>query len=166
MDWPCQLCVVVACAALGAAALHDLAVRTVPNLLVAVLACCGLALAGLQHRLPASLAVAAALFLLAVLLWLRGLLGGADAKLLAACGLLIPPAHVAAMLLATALLGGVLCVPYLPGRHLFARPASGRPAGLLARLLRCERRRLRRRGPLPYAVAIAAATLFVLFQGA
>ncbi len=167
MDWSAQFCIAVAASGiLAITALHDLAVRTVPNLLIAALAFCGLALAGLQHRFVASLAVAAVLFAAAALLWLRNMLGGADAKLLAACGLLIPPAHVAPMLLATALLGGVLCLPYLPGRRLFARPAPGRPSGVLLRLLRCERWRLRRRGPLPYAVAIAAGTLFAMFQGA
>ncbi|MFL5333172.1 MAG: peptidase A24, partial [Geminicoccaceae bacterium] len=87
-------------------------------------------------------------------------------KLLASGGLLVAPASIPTMLLATALAGGVLCLPYLPGRALFAAPAAGRPSGFLARVLRCERWRLRRRGPLPYAVAIVAGTMFALLQGA
>ncbi len=77
----------------------------------------------------------------------------------------VAPGSVGLMLLATALAGGALCLPYLPGKRLFARPAPGRPVGMLSRVLRCERWRLRRRGPLPYAVAIAAGTLFALLQG-
>jgi prepilin peptidase CpaA len=150
---------------LVAAALHDVAVRTVPNPMVAALGMCGLLLAALQHRLPLSLGMAAVLLGLAVLLWLAGVIGGADAKLFGATGLLVAPASLPAMLLATALAGGLLCLPYLPGRRLFARPAPGRPAGVAARWWRCVRWRLRRRGPLPYAVAIAAGTVFALLQG-
>ncbi len=151
---------------LTAAALHDLALRTVPNGLVAALAGCAAALAVLQHRLLPSAAVAAVVLAVAALLWLRGHMGGADVKLLAASALLVAPASVPSMLLATVIAGGALCLPYLSGRRLLARPAPGRPADLLPRLLRCERWRLRRRGPLPYAVAIAAGTVFVLLQGA
>ncbi len=110
--------------------------------------------------------VAGMLLLVAALFWLRGYMGGADSKLLAAAGLLVAPGSVPTMILATALAGGLLCLPYLPGRVLFARPTRGRPSELLRRLLRCEHWRLRRRGPLPYAVAIAAGTLFALLQGA
>jgi prepilin peptidase CpaA len=147
------------------AALHDLAVRTVPNWLVVALTGPGLALALLQHRLAVSLAVAALLLILSGALWLRGYLGGADAKLLTASSLLAPPAAVMPMLLAVALAGGVLCLPYLIGPRLLPRPKPGRPIRLLPRLLRCELWRLHRGGPLPYAVAIAAGTLFALHGG-
>jgi prepilin peptidase CpaA len=144
------------------AALHDLAARTVPNWLIAAVTAAGLALCSLQHRPLVSLAIAALLLLIAAALWLRGYLGGADAKLFAASGLLVPPAAVIPMLLATALAGGLLCLPYFLGPRLLSRPKPGRPTRLLARLLRCELWRLRRGGPLPYAVAIAAGTLFAL----
>lgn len=152
--------------ALAGCALHDVAVRTVPNTLLAVVALCALVLAAAQHRLPVSSAIFAVLFLASFGLWLRGWLGGGDAKLLSVCGLLVAPAAVPPMLLVTALAGGVLCLPYLPGKHLFSRPAPGRPALLHARLVRCERWRLRRRGPLPYAVAIASGAIFALLHGA
>ncbi len=162
MHWSAQLCIVAAMALLALAALHDLAVRTVPNALTGALGVCALVLAALQHRLLASLAIASLLLLVALGLWLRGYLGGADAKLLAVCALLVAPGGFVPMLLATALSGGVLCVPYLSGRLLLAAPAPRRPDRILARLLRCERWRLRRRGPLPYAVAIAIGTASVL----
>ena len=166
MTWLAQFSTVVAMAALVAAALHDVAVRTVPNALIAGLGGCALMLAALQHRLLASVAIAFLLLLVAICLWLRGYLGGADAKLLAVCALLVSPESVLSMLLVTALAGGVLCLPYLCGRRLLSLPAPARPDYLLARLLRCERWRLRRRGPLPYAVAIAVGTLSALLQGA
>ncbi len=160
--------VLCTCAAslLVIAALHDLAVRTVPNLVVGLVVVCGIGLAGMEHRLAAALAVSALLLLLSTILWLRGYMGGADAKLLAATGMLVTPGSIPVMLLTTALVGGLLCLPYLPGRRLFTRPAPGRPRSVPARLLRCERWRLRRGGPLPYAVAIAAGTLFALLRGA
>ncbi len=161
-----QLCTCVAAAALVMAALHDVAVRTVPNAPIIVVVVCSLALATVQHRLLASGIIAALLFLATLVPWLRGYMGGADAKLIAASGLLVPPGSVMGMLLVTSLAGGALCLPYLPGRRLFSRPAAGRPDRLLARIMRCERWRLRRRGPLPYAVAIATGTLFALLHGA
>lgn len=156
---------VLAIVLLIAAGLHDLAARTVPNRMVVALAVVSAALAAVQDRLLASCLIAFLLLLFGAALWLRGYMGGADVKLLAVGGLLVAPEGVPIMLLATALAGGLLCLPYLPGRRLFARPPPGRPASLPARLLRCERWRLRRRGPLPYAVAIAAGALFTLLQG-
>ncbi len=157
-----QLLPAISVTVLVIAAMHDLAVRTVPNWLVTILAGAALALSLLQHKLLACLAISALLLLISALLWLRGHLGGADAKLLAASGLLVPPAAVIPMLLATALAGGVLCLPYLIGPRVLPRPKPGRPTHLLPRLLRCELWRLRRGGPLPYAVAIAAGTLFAV----
>ena len=156
------VCASIAAVTLVAAALHDLAVRTVPNPMIAVVGACGFALALLQHRLLISLAACAILVLVALALWLRGLFGGADAKLLAVSALLVAPAGIATLLLFTALAGGLLCTPYLIAPRLLSRPAVARPGSLIARLLRCERWRLRRRGPLPYAVAIAAGALAAL----
>ncbi len=165
MNWSMLVCASAA-VLLAVAALHDLAVRTVPNALTGIIAVCGLWLALIQHRFLPSIGVSALLLGLSAILWLRGYMGGADAKLLAATGMLVTPGDVPTMLLATVLAGGLLCLPYLPGGRLFARPVPGRPRTVPARLLRCERWRLRRHGPLPYAVAIAAGTLFVLLQGA
>jgi prepilin peptidase CpaA len=160
-----ELLPAISAATLVIVAGHDLAVRTVPNRLVAVLTGTGLVLSSFRHGLLTSLAMAALLLLIAAALWLRGYIGGADAKLLAASGLLVPPAAVLSMLLATAIAGGLLCLPYLLGARLLPRPKPGRPTHLLPRLLRCELWRLRRGGPLPYAVAIAAGTLFALHGG-
>ena len=159
-----DICTASAVAVLLLAALHDVALRTVPNTLVVLVLGIGLLRAVTEHDLLASCLVAGLTLLLGALLTWRGLLGGGDAKLLAACALVVAPWAVPHMLLATALAGGALCLPYLPGRRLLRRPPPGRPAGFCARVLRCERWRLWRRGPLPYAVAIASGTVFVLLQ--
>ena len=156
-------CTAAAILILAAAALHDLAARTVPNRLPTILALAGLGLAALRGDLPLSLAALFGVFAFACLLWLRGLMGGGDVKLLAATSLLVTPDRVGLLLAAVAVAGGVLCLPYLPGRRLFRTPSpAGRKSGRLQRVWRCERRRLSRRGPLPYAVAIAAGTLSLM----
>ena len=79
------------------------------------------------------LAVCASLFAL-------GMLGGGDAKLLAALALWVPPAVFADLLLVMALAGGLLAAAMLAGR----RRMAGKPAGI------------------PYGIAIAAGGLWVL----
>ncbi|WP_121115228.1 A24 family peptidase [Croceibacterium ferulae] len=80
------------------------------------------------------LAICAALFALRML-------GGGDAKLLAALALWVPPPAFAELVLVMALAGGVLAAVMLIGGP---RLAANRPAGL------------------PYGIAIAAGGLWVL----
>lgn len=119
-------------------------------------------LAFLQDRLLVSSAVTTLLLFAVLCLWLARFMGGGDAKLIALIGMAVSPSGVIPALLATALAGGLLCLPYLLGPYLLPRPKPGRPTRILPRLLRCELWRLRRGGPLPYAVAIAAGTLFAM----
>ena len=155
------------------AALHDIMARTVPNQLVLAIASAGLVaqgavLAGSAHLVDglfsAGMALLAALlvFVAAALAWRRGWMGGGDVKLLGASALLMPAALVPSLLVATSLAGGVLSLIYLVARRRLARPGPGRAASLLARVLKAERWRLRRGGPLPYAVAIAGGACFVV----
>lgn len=148
-----------------AAAMRDVVARQVSNTIICGVLACGFIVALAEHRLAASALVALVVFVLTLIMWLPGLIGGADAKLLAASGLLLAPAALPTMMLFTAIAGGVLCLPYLPGPRVFRRPAPTRPTGIVRRALRCEQWRLRRRGPLPYAVAIAAGTIFTLVHG-
>ena len=152
-------------ALLLAAALHDVAARTVPNRLAAATATAGLLLQALQNNLPTAILAATIVFVLAALLWRRGWMGGGDVKLLAATALLVPPETVPALIAAIALAGGLLALPYAIARKRLPRSTTQRPEGLLPRALRVERWRLRRGGPMPYAVAIASGALFVLVQG-
>jgi prepilin peptidase CpaA len=147
---------------LAAAALNDVALRRIPNLLAAIVALAGLARQLMVGAPAVALLAAGCVLLGATLLWLRGVLGGGDVKLLAATGLLLPAAAIPAMLLATALAGGVLAMLHLALRGRLAVPARTRAAGTLRRILRCEAWRIRRGAPLPYGVAIAAGTAFVM----
>ena len=147
---------------LAAATLHDLAARTVPNRLPAAIAMLGVGLR-LAHGDALAGAVAAGAVLLGTgLCWSRGWLGGGDAKLASAASLALPPSAIGQSLLAVALAGGLLALIYLAAFKLVPRPAPGFRRGLPARLLKAEAWRMHRRGPLPYAAAIAAGGLYSL----
>ena len=158
------------------AALHDIVARTVPNGLAVSIAVAGLAA---QVALAAgstdigtglvsvgyALAAAVLVFVAAALLWRRGLMGGGDVKLLGAAALVMPVGLVPMLLVATSLSGGVLSMIYLATRRRLPGPGAGRAGSLLARAMRAERWRLRRGGPLPYAVAIASGAFFAISHG-
>lgn len=82
-------------------------------------------------------------------------------KLLGAATLAVPPGHVLQFLAAISSAGGLLALFYLAGRSFLNAPATPLPAGFLARIVRVERRRISRGGPLPYACAIAAGFMYV-----
>lgn len=147
---------------LAAAALHDIAARTIPNRLCLAVAGAGLLARVLMGDLLPGLLAAGLVFLLGWASWRCRAMGGGDVKLLAACALLVPPAATPGLVLAVALAGGLLALAYLGLRPWVAAPALARPAALLARARRAETWRIRRRGPLPYGVAIALGTFFTL----
>lgn len=151
---------------LTVAAALDVASRTIPNWI-----CGGVAALGLLARWPAGLSqmvlsalVAGVLFALLLLAYLRGALGGGDVKLAGAVAVGLPPGDTYDFVVVTAGAGGVLALLYLAMRALPAmRPApAGR--GRLARIYGVERWRIRRRGPLPYGVAIAVGGVFALIH--
>lgn len=153
---------------LVAAGLHDVAVRTLPNWIALALLLTGCLLRFVTSGpsgLGVALAIALAVFVLTYLLWRFGLMGGGDLKLLVAASVFVMPWSVPDLIVGTALAGGVLSIIYLIGGSVVTRPRGPRPSGFLRRAMRCERWRLSRRGPLPYAAAIAAggwiATLHV-----
>ena len=155
---------VLALGLLLAAALHDAAARTIPNRIPICLAVIGLVLRGLHGEAIAGLGIAALLLAVLGLLWLRGFIGGGDAKLISAAALLVPPSGVAALLLSIAIAGGGLALVYLALPYVVRRPLPGPRHGLFARALKAEAWRLRRRGPLPYAVAIAGGAVPMLIK--
>jgi prepilin peptidase CpaA len=144
------------------AACHDIMTRTVPNWMPLSLAVLSTALAAIDLRLIWGLGFGLSVFLLCLVFWLRGWLGGADVKLLGATAILVAPAAAGSFLLAISLSGGILAMAYLVGRFLVPHPVARRPRQLLPRILRVEAWRIRHKGPLPYACAIAAGTIFVL----
>jgi prepilin peptidase CpaA len=151
-----RVAVVATLGLLGFAAIHDLGFRTVPNAVPAGLLACGVLRHVAQSDLPTAMLPAAVVLIGAYAVWRFGLFGGADAKLLGATALVLPQGTVAGFILGTALAGGALALSFLALGLMIPRTAGPRPHGLLARAARAEAWRLRRRGPLPYAVAIAA----------
>jgi prepilin peptidase CpaA len=150
---------------LVAAGLHDVAARTVPNRLAVMVAGLGVVARLLDANLLIGLAVAFAVFSVAFFCWRRGWMGGGDVKLLGAVALLVPPTSVGTMVVDVALAGGVLAVTYLVLQAaLPSRIGSpNRPKSFAARALRAERWRISRKGPIPYASAIAVGALFCLW---
>ena len=148
------------------AAAHDMLARTVPNWMPLTIATIGMIESAMGGRLIASLLAGGFVFILSGMCWKRGWLGGGDVKLLGAVAVALPPVLVPPFVVAVALAGGVLSLFYLLlGRIIpvsAPRCPAVRPVGLLRRAWRLERRRLRRGGPLPYAIAIAAGGLFVI----
>jgi len=159
------LLLVVGALLLVFAALHDIGFRTVPNRVSVALLGCGIVLRlldGGTHQLMWGALCGCAVFLVTYACWRFGWMGGADVKLLTAAAVFVPPLMVPTLLLATSLAGGLIALTYIIGSRLAPRPAPERPADLLHRALRCELRRLRRRGPLPYAAAIATGGVFAI----
>jgi prepilin peptidase CpaA len=145
-----------------AASLHDLAARTIPNGLVVMLAFTGASIGVATGNAVSSLAAGTVVFVVAVFCWRKGWLGGGDVKLLGAAALAVSPGSVPLFVAAVAIGGGILAGIYLVLGPIVPDPGSAKPARLLARAARAELWRLRRRGPLPYACAIAGAFLFVV----
>jgi prepilin peptidase CpaA len=142
-----------------AAAAHDAATRTIPNWISAGIAVAGLGLRVIDGGLLVGLGLAVGMFLLLGLLWLCGFMGGGDMKLIPAVSLVLPPASVPGYILLVSIAGGVLAALYLALSYVMRRPRPGQRHGFLSRVAKAEAWRMCRRGPLPYAVAIATGAL-------
>src|SRR5271165_180357 len=153
MSFPLHLVALAGFAALmTAAAVEDVRRLVIPNAIVVGL--CVLWPLQLASAPAISLVgtagaalCAAAVFAAGALLFSRGLMGGGDVKLLAAATLWAGPATTPALLIVTAVLGGLLTLALLSSlalRAVFA-PAAGAA----------------KRVPVPYGVAIAGAALIV-----
>lgn len=153
---------------LGYAALHDLAVRTVPNWLPAVLLVIGVCARLFEHDLLSGLIAAGVAFAILFCIWIVGAMGGGDVKLWAAAVLLVPPGWQSqfAFFVHVVLAGGLLALLYLGLSLVMPRPHASLQGGRLRRLLRVEQWRIARRGPLPYACAIAVGGIVTLFPHA
>lgn len=143
----------------------DVATRLISNEI-----CLALALLGIAGQLDSpmqlveSLIAAAILFLLLLVIYQRGLIGGGDVKLLVALAIGLPLTSVIQLLTITALAGGVVALVHLMMRFLpYPRPA---PAGssLVRRVYAIERWRHLRHAPLPYGVAIACGGIWTVFS--
>ena len=165
--WAAVLVVLVVAAGI------DLKRRIIPNESVALVAAGGVALSVLSRPGSTWLSL---LFSLAVLLALLvaahfDVLGGGDAKLIAAATLLVPPEGIVLLLGVIALAGGVLSGVYLVLYHGMKGPrlakrhgARGiRPSiGAFAKFRRNEHARMRAGRSVPYALAVLAGVAFYL----
>jgi prepilin peptidase CpaA len=160
------------------AACHDIASRTVPNWMPVSIACLGIVAALAGDRALISTALGLVVFIGAAICWRRGWMGGADVKLLGAIAIVLPLDVMSAFAIAMSFAGALHAVTYMVGRRLVTPPpplaSLGGPAvsvfrhrrrSILSRVLRAERWRISRGGPLPYACAIAFGFLFVICNG-
>jgi prepilin peptidase CpaA len=151
---------------LVAAAWRDIATRTLPDPVSILLAGAGI-LSRVSEGWQAaavSIAVALILFLLLLLLAVYGLLGGGDVKLAAAVALGLPPAAAWDFIYATMMIGGVLGAIYLVGPRIVPRSRPALGTSPLRRVAAIEAWRLRRRGPVPYGVAIAGGGILMVLS--
>jgi prepilin peptidase CpaA len=148
------------------AAARDLATRLIPDTVSILIAAIGLATRLFDGLAAAgfSLLLAVAIFLLLVPIASRGWLGGGDVKLLSAMAVGLPPGLTWDFVVATVFVGGALGVAYILGRHMVPETRVVGNATLLRRVLAVEAWRMRRRGPLPYAVAIAGGGILLLIS--
>ena len=151
------------------AAWRDLATRTIPDMVSVVLVAVGAACRLYEgwEPLGLSIATAAAVFLLLLPFHARGLVGGADVKLLAALAFGLPPLGSYQLITATALAGGLLAGLYVALRRFLdqserRRTPVGRRGFVPLRVWTIELWRIRRGAPLPYGVAIAAGAALVV----
>jgi prepilin peptidase CpaA len=141
-----------------AAAYSDVRARHIPNALplaISVLAVARLIPAGDPHAALWSIVAAAAVFAFAFAQWRFGLLGGGDAKLLAAAALLVGWRDLFEFLLLMSLGGAVVALAVVaasrlggPSALLLASPSAVEPA----------------RPSVPYGLAIAAAAAWVVIR--
>ena len=142
---PELLLLIACCALLGAAVVFDLLSRQIPNMVpLALLGLFALQVAIFGHRdivpLWAHVVTGAVLLAVGFVLYLMGVLGAGDGKLLAAAGLWVGPAGMGSFLFGVGLLGLGL--------------------GLLSLLPFDATRRLR--NDLPFAAAISPPAIVVL----
>jgi Flp pilus assembly protein protease CpaA len=145
----------------------DVASRIIPNQI-----CLALALLGIASQLAnpvqvaESLTAAAILFLLLLVVYQRGWMGGGDVKLLVALAVGLPLTGVVQLLATTALAGGVLALVHVMMRLLPSPKLAPAGSSLVRRVYAVERWRHLRHAPLPYGVAIACGGIWtILSQG-
>jgi Flp pilus assembly protein protease CpaA len=145
------------------AAARDVAVRLISNRLCVVVAALALPFRFVDHDLLRSIAVAGLIFIVLTVGWLLRLIGGGDVKFWTVCSLLVPPHTVSqsTFSLTVVLVGGGVGCAYLILRLVVRWRAPTTNVGAskrwFARVWRAEQWRARRKGSIPYGVAIAAA---------
>lgn len=143
--------------AMAFAAANDLLTMKIPNRIPMALVA-GFVVVAFLTRMPLdvfamNLAIGFAVLAATFSLFAFNLLGGGDAKLIAAGALWIGAAHIIDYLLLTTIFGGVLCLAILAYRRWVPSTAIAL-VGWASRLHTDK-------GPVPYGIAIAASALAV-----
>lgn len=144
----------------------DIATRSIRNEI-----CLALALLGIAGQLvspmqvAASLIAATILFVLLLVIYQRGMIGGGDVKLLVALAIGLPLLGVIKLLTITALAGGGLAVLHIVMRVLPQPRLAPAGSSFVRRVYAIERWRHLRHAPLPYGVAIACGGIWTILQG-
>ncbi len=173
-SWPSMVAATMILASGGIlllAAGHDIVSRTVPNWMSLAIAGLGVIAAIADQRVLISVGFGVTIFVAAAFCWRRGWMGGADVKLLGAIAIVLPPGLVASFVIAMSIAGAIHALVYIAAARVVKAPPPMpaqriMPRPLISRALRAERWRISRRGPLPYACAIAFGFLFVICNGA
>jgi prepilin peptidase CpaA len=164
----------VALVAMLASAWRDMSERIIPNGLVGLVAASGLGLSLLLRFDQAWIGLLAAFLLILVLGTLAHfrMMGGGDVKLLSAVSLLVPPVQIGALVIYTAVAGGILSAAYLIARQIVRRHQvamtisrsgpRGRSGGARETWRSAEYARIAADCPVPYALAIVAGAACVL----
>ncbi|WP_068031976.1 A24 family peptidase [Rhodoplanes sp. Z2-YC6860] len=143
----------------------DVATRLISNEV-----CLALALLGIVGQLPDpiqvlySLIVASILFVLLLVAYSRGWMGGGDVKLLAAVAIGLPLTGVVQLLAVTAFAGGALAIVHLMMRQLPHPRLAPAGSSFARRVYAVERWRHLRHAPLPYGVAIACGGIWAVLS--
>lgn len=152
------------------AAWRDILTRTIPDtvsIALIVVGCASRLLEG-WDALAISLFAGVLVFLVLLPACSRGLLGGADLKLLAALAVGFSPQTTLHLLAAVTIVGGILAAVYVClNRMVGAKTAGGsrrKPGSLLPRIVGIECWRIRRSAPLPYGIAIAIGAAIVVLN--
>jgi len=148
---------------LAVIAATDLRDRIIPNEAVILIAISGFALSLVTRPGSVWVSLLASVVLLGALWTLvyRDVLGGGDAKLIAAVTLIVPPDRIGLLLLEIALAGGVLSVAYFAAYCVLRRAPVSQciavnaacPTSGFNRFLRSERARIITGQSVPYALA-------------
>jgi prepilin peptidase CpaA len=159
--------VALAIGILLAIAYHDIRTRRIPNALTAAIALLGLARLILADNLVAAmytLLASALVFAAAFLLFWRGILGGGDAKLVAAMALLVGAHHLLDFLFIMSACGGGLGLAIMASNRFDARRHQNS-----SQLTGPQSLHVMEPAPppagatVPYGVAIAGAGVVMLF---
>jgi Flp pilus assembly protein protease CpaA len=165
MNWIVPIASVLEIVLLLYVAMIDIATRLIRNEICLMLALLGIASQFASPiQVAESLIAAAILFLLLMVIYQRGWIGGGDVKLLVALAIGLPLMGVFQLLTVTALAGGVLALVHSMMRLLPSPKLAPAGSSLVRRVYAVERWRNLRHAPLPYGVAIACGGIWIVFS--